>query len=320
MAAKKVSEAQIIRAREIDLLSYLEAKGEKFKREGKYYRHQEHDSLVIKENAYVWNSKGEKGYGAISFAQMYYDMSFIEAVEELNRDEFLPLKKVAKVQEKKQPFSYPIHLEINNQSKIKNYLIHERKINQRLVEWLIRKDLIAQDKNNNLVFKWKENGGKGKIIGAELQGTVRMKNKRGSFKHIMKNNRENTGFTIDIGKPELIYYFECPIDLLSYWCLKHENLQNARLVSMSGLKMKTVLHSYMEAKRDGCNVKGLVLCVDNDKAGLHFCECVEEIARKDVFHKDLPEKEGADWNNILKAKVKKQQFLSLTKEEDLKII
>lgn len=64
------------------------------------------------------------------------------------------------------------------QTEIKRYLIDERKIDPRLVNWLIKKDLIAQDKKNNVVFKWREEGGKGQVIGMNRQGTVKMENKR----------------------------------------------------------------------------------------------------------------------------------------------
>ena len=55
-----VSTEDAMKARNIDLISYLEAKGETFKKEGNYYRHTEHDSLLIKGNQYAWNSRGGK--------------------------------------------------------------------------------------------------------------------------------------------------------------------------------------------------------------------------------------------------------------------
>ncbi|MCF2132025.1 hypothetical protein L1I79_37240, partial [Strepomyces sp. STD 3.1] len=67
-----------MKAKEADLLSYLESRGETFKKEGRYYRHTEHDSLIIRDNMYAWNSRNEKGYGAINFAKMYYNLSFVE--------------------------------------------------------------------------------------------------------------------------------------------------------------------------------------------------------------------------------------------------
>jgi hypothetical protein len=227
-----------MKARDIDLLSYLEAKGETFVKEGKYYRHTEHDSLFIKGNMYAWNSRNEKGYGAISFAQMYYGMSFPQAVLDINKGDYKELAQSheqSSVSTSKEPFRYPKELEVKDQSKIKDYLIKERKIDSRLVDWLLQKDLIAQDKRNNVVFKWREHGGKGKVIGADRQGTASIKNKRGSFKQVLPNDNPHTGFSIDVGRPNKIHFFESPIDLLSYWSIQEKGLQNTRLISMNGL-------------------------------------------------------------------------------------
>src|SRR6478609_7346219 len=133
-----VREEESMKAREVDLLSYLEAKGETFVKEGKYYRHTEHDSLLIKGNMYAWNSRNETGYGAISFAQMYYGMSFPQAVLDINKTD---CKDIAHAHEQpsvstsKEPFRYPKELEVQDQTKAKEYLIKERHIDPRLVHW-----------------------------------------------------------------------------------------------------------------------------------------------------------------------------------------
>ncbi|WP_335743549.1 hypothetical protein [Salicibibacter kimchii] len=56
----RVRTEQVERAKRVDLLDYLEVKGETFKKEGRYYRHTEHDSLIIRDQMYAWNSRGEK--------------------------------------------------------------------------------------------------------------------------------------------------------------------------------------------------------------------------------------------------------------------
>ena len=69
---KHVHEGEIMKARDVDLLSYLEKKGETFVKEGQYYRHTKHDSLLIKGNMYAWNSRNETGYGAVGVGQRLY--------------------------------------------------------------------------------------------------------------------------------------------------------------------------------------------------------------------------------------------------------
>src|SRR6478609_2635372 len=278
-----VREEESMKAREVDLLSYLEAKGETFVKEGKYYRHTEHDSLLIKGNMYAWNSRNETGYGAISFAQMYYGMSFPQAVLDINKGDYKELSHSHEQQtnsQSKEPFRYPKELEVKDQSKVKDYLIKERKIDPRLVDWLLQKDLIAQDKRNNVVFKWREHGGKGKVIGADRQGTASIKNKRGSFKQVLPNDNPHTGFSVDVGRPNKIHFFESPIDLLSYWSIQENSLQNTRLISMNGLKPKTVAQSYIEARKE-------------------FIDKMNQIVNADLIKADIP-KGTKDWNEELK--------------------
>jgi len=133
---------------------------------------------------YAWNSRNETGHGAISFARMYYRMSFPQAVLDITKGDYKELSQSHEqlsVSPSKEPFRYPKELEVKGQSKVKDYLIKERKIDPRLVDWLLQKDLIAQDKRNNVVFKWREQKGKGKVIGVDRQGTASIKNKRGSY-------------------------------------------------------------------------------------------------------------------------------------------
>ncbi|OMH24364.1 DUF3991 and TOPRIM domain-containing protein [Bacillus thuringiensis] len=315
-----VSAEDAMKARKVDLISYLEAKGETFKKEGNYYRHTEHDSLIIKGNQYAWNSRGEKGYGAISFAMMYYDMTFPQAVMDIQKGDYKEFDRSKAEEERKkeqQPFSYPKHLEVNKQTEIKEYLIHERKIDPRLVNWLIKKGLIAQDKKNNVVFKWREEGGKGKVIGMNRQGTVKMENKRGSFKQIVPNYEKiNAGFTVDVGKPDKIYFYEDPIDMLSHWSIKQNKIQNARLVSMHGLKSKTVIQSLMDAKKEGYDIKEVIMAVDNDKAGKDFIQTMKCFVD---LREDIPTNEK-DWNDVRKKQVNEQQAKETAQPKKMKPI
>lgn len=306
-----------MKARDADLLSYLESRGETFKKEGKYYRHTEHDSLIIRDNMYAWNSRNEKGYGAINFAQMYYNLSFVEAVQDINARNLKTFtRSYSNEQESTKPFQYPQHLEVKNQDKLKHYLIQERKIDPRLVQWLLQKDLIAQDKRNNIVFKWREQGGKGNIIGADRQGTIKMDHGRGSFKQVLPDAKKDAGFTVDVGKPTKLYMFESPVDLLSYWSLQKEKLQGARLVSMNGLKSRTVLQSFIDARKEGLDIKKVVLSVDNDEAGKKFIQKMHLLLKEDMIQPNLPSK-GKDWNDELKktGQKREQQPLHQTKKK-----
>lgn len=293
---KHVSADQVEIARNVDLVDYLQRKGEPLKREGKYYRHQVHDSLVIKDQMYAWNSRDEKGAGVINFAKMFYGMSFPEAVLDLNAQGY---KMKSQVQENKtkEPYQYPYHYEVADKTKAKDYLTNERKIHSKIVDWLDHKDLIAQDKLGNVVFKWKQ---KGEIVGADRQGTSPMEGGQ-MFKGIDKNSHGSAGFSVDIGKPNSIYLFESPIDALSYWSIKKEKLQYTRLVSMSGLKRQTMIDEIKRMGKEGHEVNHITFCTDNDRAGKEFAEKYNKLITKSLCSIDQPIEK--DWNDYLKQKV-----------------
>lgn len=291
---QKIGQDIIDSVKDIDLISYLESCGESFRKEGDYYRHTTHDSLIIRGNKFSWNSRNEHGYGAIRFNQIFFGMSFRESVQALleakgtSSFSFTPVRQ----EKRKEPFRYPIEQESEQINEAREYLITERKIDSDIVDYCIRKGLIAQDDRKNVVFKWLNK--KGEIIGVEKQGTGKSR-----YKYIFPNEVKHTGFSFDIGTPERILFFESPIEGLSYWSL-HKSLKNVRIQSMAGLKYKTVLKSVKVAlEEEQLLLKGIVVCVNNDKAGRVFKDDIESMTKPELFGSHLPEEEGFDWNDVL---------------------
>ncbi|MGM9988795.1 MAG: DUF3991 domain-containing protein [Bacillaceae bacterium] len=305
-----MSREEVEKANDIHILDYLNAKGENIIKQGnKYYRHAEHDSLIFNENGkWYWNSKGEGGFGSISFARMYYDLSFQEAVRDVNSQTIERSYTDSKNYNQNQEFSYPHHYETKGVENATNYLVNERCIDEKIVLALFKHDLIAEDKLKNCVFKWRDK--EGNIVGADRQGTVKMENKRGTFKQIMANSKGDGGFTLDIGSPKKLAVFESPIDALSYFDLKRP--QDIRLQSMSGLKDAAMLSSIRnllkECKERGEKLEKVIIAVDNDKAGLEFTKRWENVlGNKSQI--DIPN--NKDWNDDLKqerTKEKTKQF------------
>lgn len=299
----RVTTDEIEKAKEIPLIDFIDANGIDVKSEGKGYRLVEHDSLVITGNKFYWNSRDDGGYGSISFAMKYYDLKFPDAVKRVNEHEYSELTNVQEDENK--PFKYPYYFEVDDTKEIKDYLSNERKLDNRVVEWCIDKDLLVQDKKQNAVFKWKDN--KGHIIGGDRQGTKPLDNKRGTFKNIMPSSKDDGGFTINVGKkPDKIAVFESPIDMLSYWSIKKEKVQDTKLVSMSGLKTRTLAKAMNDMKQEGHEIKKVISCVDNDKAGKEFHDKLARLFKKDVLVDGRPQ-HSKDWNDELKNAFNKNQ-------------
>lgn len=313
----RVDKKEIDQAAAVHVVDYFVAKGEPLiKQGGNYYKHAEHDSLVLNEDGkWYWNSKGKGGYGAISLAREFYDMQFQDAVRDINELELEPSKE--RVVKQKEEFRYPVEKEVKGIENARKYLVEERMLNPQIVLALEKHGLLAEDTMKNAIFKWvNENG---EIVGADRQGTVKINTERGTFKGIVANSKEDGGFQLDIGTPNKIAYFESPIDALSYFDLKRP--QNMRLKSMSGLKDQVVMTSAQQLMRE-CNERGeqvekFIFCVDNDPAGREYAKKWEYVIGENVLDFDFSETK--DWNNDLKEKRKREKLLQKPHEQGFQL-
>lgn len=109
-----------------------------------------------------------------------------------------------------------------------------------------------------------------------------MKPKYKSFNGVAKGT-SNTFFEYDVGSDctKKAYVFESAIDLMSFMTL-HPEINDCSLISMGGLK-NTIVERLIP-KYDK-----VVLCVDNDKAGIEFCNSFSD---KGIYKLD----ECADYN------------------------
>ncbi|WP_153053084.1 hypothetical protein, partial [Streptococcus suis] len=83
----------------------------------------------------------------------------------------------------------------------------------------------------------------GEIVGATLQGIEENWEKwpeRGYAKNIVRYSDGIIGMHVDIGQPNRLIFAESAIDLMSYYELHRDHLQDVRLISMDGLKEAVV--------------------------------------------------------------------------------
>lgn len=287
-----------------------------------YYRLSEHDSCVIsdKKNLFKWNSRNEGG-DIFDFVKSYYNCSFREAKEKLMNNEYEAHEYVEK--NRTEPFQYEKQAETSI-TVARDYLINNRRINEKLVDELIASGDIRQDKNNNVLFIWKDQ--ENKIVGCTEQGTRKFFNEKKqkilSWKKIQENSKEDSGFKISYGKPKNMYFFESEIDLMSYITQKPEKAHEASFISMNGLKIRTVVKSVSE-HYDHYNElpESIHICVDNDTGGRTFFETElvgKAIGRSDIGYteikSDFPKKQGFDWNDNL---IKGKEIIQKMNPEDL---
>ncbi|WP_314436303.1 PBECR4 domain-containing protein [uncultured Streptococcus sp.] len=328
-------------AKRLSIISVAEQLGMELKRTGSHsYNWVEHDSFVIdtKKNEFYWNSRTEFG-DVIQLVQTIRGVSYKEAMHFLETGEFKAVDVEVQTATK-EPFSYHLErYERQDFSASRSYLKAQRGLSDDTINFFISQGSIAEAIRKKgdyfepvIVFKYKDNTGF--LAGASLQGIVENREhypERGRLKQIMRNSDGQLGFSIDIGTPKRLIFAEAPIDLMSYYELHKDRLQDVRLVAMDGVKEGIISRRFMELYaeindksyqinqntgkalelvvrttnyfKDGQHQDMITLAVDNDMAGHKFITSLQEkgipvqIAIPPILQRD---QEKEDWNDFLK--------------------
>ena len=328
-------------AKRLSIISVAEQLGIELKRTGSYsYTWTEHDSFVIdtRKNEFHWNSRTEFG-DVIQLVQSIKGVSYKEAMHFLETGEFKQVNSEAQLVPK-EPFHYNLERYENQEFRAsRTYLKAQRGLSDDTINFFISQGSMTEATRKKgdyfepvIVFKYKDN--MGFLAGASLQGIVENRvhyPERGRLKQIMRNSDGQLGFSIDIGIPKRLVFAEAPIDLMSYYELHKDTLQDVRLVAMDGIKDGIISRRFMELYaemngkyyqvdqnvgkaletvvrttnyfKDGQHQDLITLAVDNDAAGHNFITRLQEkgipvqIAIPPIIQAD---QEKEDWNDFLK--------------------
>lgn len=213
------------RANSVDLVRFLEMRGEKLIKSGREKRLASDHSITVRGNEWYDHSAESGGY-AIDFVKQFYGLSFPEAVTMLLGGEqgeaYRPAEK--RKLEVKKPFALP-----NPHSDMRRayaYLVKTRLIDREVVSFFAKAKLLyescekskdATKEYHNAVF-----------VGIDETGTARHAHKRGLY-------TEGVGFKGNVdgcdprysfhwfGESDTLYVFEAPVDMLSFITLHPED-------------------------------------------------------------------------------------------------
>ena len=335
-------EAQKQKLVSMDIVAVAESLGMTLKpgSSGIYYW-EEHDSFHIypNTNTFRWWSRGV-GTNTIDLVQVVQEEmtghkpTFREATSFLETGQFNNVTVQPVV---KEPFEYYLERYEHPDFNIgRQYLKEERGLSDETIDTFLASGNLATATRKKgdyfepvIVFKSRDNDGK--MIGASLQGIVENRvqhPERGRLKQIMKNSDGTAGFSLDIGNPKRLVFAEAPIDLMSYYELHKDELQDVKLVAMDGLKKSVISRYVADMLTDGKysqtmsteQIRGaldalnkttnilqeqpdmITLAVDNDEAAQSFIKGLQDDGIPVV--PDLPPRqanqEKMDWNDYLK--------------------
>ncbi|MBV7392383.1 toprim domain-containing protein [Enterococcus sp. ALS3] len=301
----------------IPVADYLLSIGEPLINVGhNYYQHKDHDSLKInvRKNYFIWNSRsGEKNAsgGVVQYLQIMYGLTLQESLNKVAHDiEGKELKKVAKKVYPKY-FNYQVK-ETFVPLEAQRYLVASRKIANSVIRKFFHLGLITQNEGKEIIFKWYCGS---QIVGFSKQGTVKLTQeekdkyhtKKDYFKYVAPTTEKDSlwGFNYLEGLPKNLYFFESEIDLLSYYTLFKNDLEeqeNFWLISINGVALQKIFNflKYGIEKMDlKNNCQTLNICFDNDTAGKKAMEELKKINFNEIeFESKLPPSEK-DWNEFL---------------------
>ncbi|MHA2621986.1 PBECR4 domain-containing protein [Streptococcus agalactiae] len=340
----------------MDIVAVAESLGLRLKQASSGHLYwEEHDSFHIypKTNTFRWWSRS-KGTNTIDLVQVIQEErtgkkpTFREVVTFLETGQF---KKVDIKPIVREPFKhYLAPYEHPDFELGRHYLKEERGLSDNTIDTaLATRNMVSATLKKGDYFEpviiFKSRDDEGHMIGGSLQGIVENRvqhPERGRLKQIMRHSDGLAGFHLDVGTPKRLVFTEAPIDLLSYYELHKEKLQDVRLVAMEGLKKGVMSRYTADLLTDGQysqtmpreSVRGaldainqttrllkdapqlITIAVDNDEAGRGFIKDLQADGIPMAI--DIPplkeNQDKMDWNDYLK---QEKGRLKMTQIEDI---
>lgn len=303
-----VSGEQIKKAKEWDLLSYLQAYDpHELKLCGpREYCTRTHDSLKISNGKWCWNSRGIGGRTALDYLIKVRGMDFSEAVETLCGNRAPPPQKRPRPKPLK---SFQLPESSRFPSAVLAYL-QSRGIHPDIISACIRDGILYESRHHcNCVFVGRDPAGHARS--ACLRGT------RDNFKCDVEGSDKRYNFSLLAADPHcpLLAVAESPIDALSLATLVKltgGEWRSSHYLSLGG----TAPRAMFQFLHDHPHVTQVSLCLDNDRAGVEGMERLETAIQEDLalsqrvtmIHRNPPPKEfGKDFNEFLCAHVKAER-------------
>ena len=304
-----VSQEQIERAKEMDLLTYLQTfePGELVLFSGNVFTTRTHDSLKISNGKWCWWSRGIGGRSALDYLIKVRGMTLPDAVNLINGHAAVtPPTHIRKaVQDGPKTLLLPERNENDNQ--VIAYLLG-RGIHRSIIDYCIRtRRLYESRKHHNAVF-----------IGFDPQGVPRYGMRRGTsgsrFMGDVYGSDKRYSFSVQArDQSKSLHLFESAIELLSFGTLEMlagRDWRSENLLSLAGVykprraieesSLPAALGQYLE---DNVQINTIVLHLNNDCAGRLAAEAITANLKSSYVIENIPPSEGNDYNELLQLRL-----------------
>ncbi len=312
-----IDKAIVEQARNADVIAFLEKySGFTFAHRGGAYRCRQHQSLAVKHDrlSWYWHSRGIGGYGVLDYLIKAENMRFREAVETVAGAGAELRANVARSDVKPKALVLPDKKGVP--LRLFDYLCNKRGIDGGIVDALIQKGQLYEDRRGNVVF-----------VGFDELGAARFASLRGTygdcaFRMDCAGSDKRYGFSMAACLPcDRLYVFESPIDAMSHATLCNADTgggdawQRHNRLSLAGTS-DAALPFFLNQHT---TVKELVFCLDNDAPGREAAAAMLEKYSDKGYMARLELPKGKDFNEDLQARVKQISAVSRTNHRHLDV-
>ncbi len=313
-----VTEEQVRLAREVDLLSYLQAnEPHELRRTAPgEYRTATHSSLVISKGKWIWNRGGIGGKTALDYLIKIRGMGFVEAVETILGSRAALISYALPVERKEPPpkqwpFYPPKPCRYGNRAVA---YLQQRGISPDVIKQCIQAGILYESRYYNpqseyhnvavCVFAGKDESGK--IVFATMRGIDT------DFKQDKAGSDKSRGFCVPAPSPDStrLAVFEAPIDLLSHMTLEQRSgaVVETHRLSLGGTS-DVALIAFLERNPQ---IEAIDLCLDNDDAGRTAAQAIQSRLAADERFAHIRTKlclpcEGKDYNETLLRTIQRER-------------
>lgn len=281
------TESQISAANHADLAAVLMSRGEKLSRHGNQYLWEKNQVWI---HGHEWYSHYEsKGGHAVSFVMRYFGLSFQNAVEELIRGSAISsVQQDMVIAKEMKSLVLPQRSEMTN--RLLCYLTKERFIARDVVDYFIKAQTLYEDaKYHNCVF-----------VGIDENGVPRhchIRSTSGNYKRTEAGSQAEYAFHHN-GESEWLFVFEAPIDMLAFITLHRKDWQKHSYVALCSVSERALMHRLNVNPK----LRKVVLCLDNDSAGISACKRIKGILEtKGYSDVRILHSVNKDWDEDIKA-------------------
>ena len=300
---RQVSKAEIERARELDLLTYLQTyePHELVRISSAVYSIRSHDSLKISNGKWFQWSTGVGGVSALDYLVKVQGMDFVSAVLRVLECTRYATPTKTYTPKRAKPTDFVLPAPYENNDRVAAYLTG-RGLSKDLLNMYFNMGLVYEDRQHNCVF-----------VGFDRDTVPRYAMLRSSdpsstFLREVEGSDKRYSFSAPHSGSKTLFVFESAIDCLSF--IELQRMENPlrkpdNYLSLSGVyrprngeaaDLPAALNEYL--LRNG-GIRHIALCLDNDDAGVKAAMAICAAMPDKYTAELLPPQSGKDYNEQL---------------------